>query len=231
MGNINHAPRILSRLKNLVVRPGVRAVRVPFGLYEGLVLELDLQSQMQVYLGLWEAEIGKVLLAELKTARFLIDVGAGGGELAALFARQAQVSIVHAVEPVLSEVARLRRNLGLNGLDEGKVRVVTKLIGEKLADDTIRLDALEVPPSGIGVVKIDVDGAEMEVLRSGEALFRRPAMRTIVETHSRQLETECEQFFRERGYRTTVIPNAWWRALIPEQRPIEHNRWLWVQKG
>jgi len=34
---------------------------------------------------------------------------------------------------------------------------------------------------------------------------------------------------RERGYKTKIIRNAWWRLFIPELRPLEQNRWLWVQ--
>jgi len=31
------------------------------------------------------------------------------------------------------------------------------------------------------------------------------------------------------GYRTRVIPNARWRVLYPEHRPIAFNRWLLAQ--
>ena len=132
MNNINRAPRILSRIKRLLVNSGARPRGVHFGLYAGLTLEIDLQTQMQLYLGLWEAEISKYLLGELRTARFFIDIGAGSGEMVALFAKQEQVTVIHAVEPVLTEIDRLRRNLGLNGLNEEKVRIVAKLIGEKI---------------------------------------------------------------------------------------------------
>jgi hypothetical protein len=28
------------------------------------------------------------------------------------------------------------------------------------------------------------------------------------------------------GFQLEVVPNAWWRVILPEMRPIEHNRWL-----
>jgi len=28
-----------------------------------------------------------------------------------------------------------------------------------------------------------------------------------------------------------IIKDAWWRVIVPEMRPIEHNRWLWATKN
>ena len=28
------------------------------------------------------------------------------------------------------------------------------------------------------------------------------------------------------GFRVRIVPNAWWRVVLPEQRPVELNRWL-----
>jgi hypothetical protein len=38
------------------------------------------------------------------------------------------------------------------------------------------------------------------------------------------------EFLERLGYTCRVIKNAWWRLLIPEQRPIEHNRWFIAEK-
>jgi hypothetical protein len=56
-------------------------------------------------------------------------------------------------------------------------------------------------------------------------------MDLLFETHSKDLEDECIGWLRERGYRCEIIDNAWWRFIVPEQRPgTPHNRWLWAVK-
>ena len=42
----------------------------------------------------------------------------------------------------------------------------------------------------------------------------------------RRLEQECLRILRDAGYRTIVVPNAWWRHFVPELRPLELNHWL-----
>jgi hypothetical protein len=73
-----------------------------------------------------------------------------------------------------------------------------------------------------------VDGGEMEVLRSGEALLKSTTVDLLVETHSLQLEEQCLSYLASLGFACSVIRNAWWRVIIPEHRPIGHNRWIWA---
>jgi hypothetical protein len=75
-------------------------------------------------------------------------------------------------------------------------------------------------------VKIDVDGGEVSVLKSAPHLLKMPQMRWLIETHSAELEKECRELLTAYGYQTIVIPNAFWRIIIPELRNSPHNRWL-----
>jgi Methyltransferase FkbM domain len=94
-------------------------------------------------------------------------------------------------------------------------------------DNQVRLDSLSVPETN-GFVKIDVDGAELDVLSSGETLLRFLRPYLLIETHSQDLETHCIGFLASLGYNVSIIRNAWWRIFLPEQR-IAHNRWLWAE--
>jgi len=76
------------------------------------------------------------------------------------------------------------------------------------------------------LVKIDVDGGERDVLMGARALLKQRKARWIIETHSRELEDECRSILHTAGFTTVIVRNAWWRWLVPEQRPIPHNRWL-----
>jgi hypothetical protein len=75
-------------------------------------------------------------------------------------------------------------------------------------------------------VKIDVEGGELDVLQSAPQLFEKNAADFLIETHSLELEERIIGLFTDSGYTTEIIRPAWWRRLLPEQRPLIHNRWL-----
>jgi hypothetical protein len=61
-------------------------------------------------------------------------------------------------------------------------------------------------------------------------LLTKPDVRWIIEVHSEPLEQACLQILNVADYTTKVIGHAWWRGLVPEARPIEHNRWIVVHR-
>lgn len=184
---------------------------------------------MQVYLGLWERETYSYLREAANTCRWMVDVGAERGELCLYFLKKSQAERVIAFEPQSSAVETIRSNLLMNGeQDNQAVTISSSFVGT--ADDPryTPLDALDVEKGKRGFVKIDVDGYELDVLRSGEQLLPEGNVDLLVETHSKRLEDECLEWLWERGYRCQVIRNARWRFVVPEQRPTPHNRWLWA---
>jgi hypothetical protein len=76
------------------------------------------------------------------------------------------------------------------------------------------------------VVKVDVEGAELQVLEGARDLLGRGGVSWIVETHSLELERECIRVLESCRLRVRVVEPAWWRVAVPETRPIAHNRWL-----
>jgi hypothetical protein len=198
------------------------------GLYRKLCLDLDFRSQTQLYLGLLERETHRYIRRIAGKCDWFIDVGAGHGELCLFFLKQPRRVGVVAIEPSPDEVATLRRNLALNGIADDDVEIVTKFVGSGDTADTIMLDAVDVDRNARGFVKIDVEGAELNVLHGGSRLLRPELVDLLIETHSLEIERECMAWLAKSGYQTEVIHNAWWRRLVPEYRPIEHNRWLWA---
>lgn len=223
---------LLSALKRRLVPAGVQARRVPFGLYRGLVLELDLKDRTQLFLGLWERETYRWMRLAARRCEWMIDVGAGRGELCLFFLKHSRACPVVAVEPVASERELMRRNLALNGCEQSDALVwINNLIGRETGPEFTPLEKLPVDKSKRGFIKIDVDGAEMEVLRSGATLLTSAPLDVLVETHSMALEQECLGYLKGLGFHCQIIPNASWRAVIPEHRPIGHNRWLWATRS
>jgi hypothetical protein len=219
--------RILSRLKNLVVAPGREPRKILGGPFKGIIMDLSLRSQTQVYLGLFEREVGPWLRRLSGGLATVIDIGAGEGEYTLFFLIKTKVPSVHAFEPDADDVARFFTNLRLNELDcSERLNLSTAFVGTSDGDREIRLDTLAKSLSTPCFIKMDVDGAEERILQGATALNALPDVRWLIETHSRELETACVEMLTATGFQTRIIPNAWWRVFIPELRPIEHNRWL-----
>jgi hypothetical protein len=220
--------RLLSAIKGWFVPSGTRPCSIKFGAFKGLKVNLDLRDQMQVLLGLSEREVFACLRAFSRGAKTGIDIGAAEGEYTLFFLSQPSMQHVLAFDPSAGFPTRLSANLALNGLaNDHRAILVKKFVSNHEGDDHCTLDSFAGDDlEGPCVVKIDVDGGEADVLQGAHKLLDRKDVSWIIETHSPELERECEQTFKSRGLTTVIIRNAWWRAFIKEHRPIPHNRWL-----
>jgi hypothetical protein len=215
-----------SRFKALLFPVGQRSRMVRFGLYRGITLNLDLGYQTQHYLGLWERETYAAIRSIAGKVDWAIDVGAGRGELC-LYLMLNGCRDIYAFEPNPREAAQMRANIALNGLLRNESpHLIEKFAG--VARDAVRLDDLPVNRAGRGFLKIDVDGAELDVLDGARSLLREARPAILLEVHSPDLEKQSIALLEGCAYRVKIIDNAWWRMFVPEQRPLEHNRWLFA---
>jgi hypothetical protein len=190
-------------------------------------MQLDLQHHTQVYLGLYERELHRCLGVLSREAVTAIDAGAADGAYSLYFLKRPKVRSVYAFEPDPSMRKLLRSNIGLNGLEgDARLRISDSPVGAGGASHTIALDdlydSIELPV----VVKVDVEGHEVEVLEGARRLLGRGGSSWIIETHSPELERDCVDMLERKGLTVTIVSPAWWRFAIPEARPIAHNRWL-----
>jgi len=102
-----------------------------------------------------------------------------------------------------------------------------RLIGNK-ANEAKLSEILDDHPRPI-FVKVDVDGGELGVLESAQNYPALNQISWVVETHSVELERACIDWFSNHRFQTEIVDAAWWRRLIPEQRPLLQNRWLIAQ--
>ena len=218
----------IAAVKDRLLSGERRSRRVPVGLYRNIILDLDLKSQSQVYFGLWERETHRFIRRVATKADWLIDVGAGRGELCLYFLIHRPLAQIVAIEPNASEVTALEKNLQLNRFSSKDVRVFQKFASANRGSEYMRLDEVEVNRNRPGFVKIDVDGAELDVLESGSNLLTGGKLDILIETHSASLEESCIHWLSNHHFVWRVIKNAWWRFAVPETRPIAHNRWLWA---
>jgi hypothetical protein len=215
-------------LKRVLFPGGERPHKVRFGPAKGLTLLIDPAAKSQRILGLDEAEIARPFARLVAGARAFIDVGASDGYYAVLALKLNPSIQAVSCEPREDMRPRYETNLRLNGLDRGGRSL---WVGRPVGAEGARLDDLAGPQGRPLLVKIDVDGAEIDVLRSGPGLFQGPEVSVILETHSAQLENEAIDLLKAHGFDCTIVPNAWWRLFLPERRPLELNRWVVATKG
>lgn len=210
-------------IKRRFLGAGARPMRILSGPGAGMWMRLDPSCQTQRYLGLDERELAAWLKRWVPKVRSCIDVGANDGYYTLAFLASG-VERVIACEPG-PVVESLIGNARLNGWDLGDhLTVVRSLIGR--GEGCVRLaKLLEGLPRPI-LVKVDVDGAEVDVLESASGAESLEDVYWIVETHSGDLERACIDWFVARGQHARVVKNAWWRCLIPELRVATQNRWL-----
>jgi hypothetical protein len=219
--------RVLSFVKQKFVSNEWSPRTVVAGPFRGIRMNLNLTHQTQLYLGLFERETHPWLKRLSKGITTGIDIGAADGEYTLFLLKSTDASKIYSFEPDPNMAARLCSNLRLNhGLELERLQISTKFVGRSSSGDIVCLDALAEDISCPCLIKIDVDGAEAEILAGASTIKTMPDIRWLIETHSEKLERSCVNSLQSAGFKTRIIPNAWWRAIVPEQRPIPHNRWL-----
>jgi hypothetical protein len=190
------------------------------------VLSLDF------WLGLYESELAGWLGRMCQPKTHCVDVGAYNGYHALVFAKLTRRPVL-SYEPDSRGVARSQRNLTLNPQLAPLIELRQIALGATARPGTATLDAELLPRirgqrSAGWMLKIDVDGPELEVLRGAREflLLARPDL--IVETHSAELEHACASVLIDAGYSPVVVTQ---RRLLPSDRSWPpgtpgQNRWL-----
>jgi len=218
-----HSRRSFRHVKSMILSDEKRPMTIRIGLFRGIKVIGIPRDNVQLQLGLWEHETYSYIRRAAAAARWVIDIGAGNGELSIFFKLRTAAGPIIAIEPW--NIDHLQENIDLNGVSG--ITALGQFLG--LGPDRTMLDALPVPRREQGFIKLDADFSELGILQSGERLLVESKPLLLVETHSAALERDCSAYLARLGYCVEIIPNAWWRTIVPEQRPIDHNRWLWAE--
>jgi hypothetical protein len=190
-------------------------------------MELDFAHNTQRWLGLQERELYpwfRRLSDEIHTA---VDVGANDGMYTLYFLTKTQAQKVLAFEPSDESLRQLKTNLTLNGLSaNSRLEIVPKSVSASNDADFATLDSFSERLRPPCLVKVDIDGGEVDLLKGARSLLYSPGIRWIIEVHSRALQDQSCEILQAANYRVIVVRNAWWRHFLPELRPGELNHWL-----
>lgn len=148
----------------------------------------------------------------------VLDIGSQYGDYAIACVKLYNVKHVYAFEPLISNYHRAFNNIEYskaykditlfpNGIRYNrnseafvKGNMISNINGDKISAGFVRLDDIDVFDN-INILKIDVEGFEMEVLNSGIELIKKYKPKIIVETHSMQLHLEVRKFLTSLDYK------------------------------
>jgi FkbM family methyltransferase len=200
------ARRIISTFANPFLPAHPTRVVVKAGAGKGLSLLIYPRSEKYFWTGAHEERVQQVLVGILARGATFWDVGANIGFMSLIASRAVgDEGRVHAFEPLPANLERLRESIRLNGVNNVTVHpfALARASGNAIlhAHDSPlmwSLDPVGHSANGIDVacrtlddvaaesgppdlVKIDVEGAELDVLRGGVELVRTACPPLIVE--------------------------------------------------
>ena len=118
-------------------------------------------------------------------------------------------------------------NLKLNRFrDSSRLEISSKFVSATNNEKECSLGSFVPSMAFPCLVKMDVEGGEVDILKGCPQSLRESQSRWLIETHSKPLEEERIRILQPAGFQVRIIPNAWWRIFLPELRIHAHNRWL-----
>jgi hypothetical protein len=214
-------------VKRMVLPSGIRPCTIRGGAAKGLKCFLDLQISSQIWLGLYEKSLQKWLGQCMKPGMYCLDIGASDGTVCLMMARLAgPTGYVYAFEPG-SRFPLIDKTVELNrGAPLAKVQTFQAFVGAASAPagpgglPTVAIDQLiaDGKIKRVDLVKIDVDGPEVQVLNGMRKALADFHPHLFVEVHSRELLEQVEAITKPLGYQMTLaMPDK------REVRPSEFN--------
>lgn len=206
-------------------------LRVWRGPFRGASVVMNPRHSMRKVLGVYEHELNAWLEAALPRVSRVIDVGANDGYFtfgcAAAFRRLGRTAQIIAIEAQQQHIDQLRASAShQSGID---LQLVHAYAGARRGDGVVPLDALDTGDRERTLIKIDVEGAEEDVI-AGAQQWLRPSNEFLIEVHAEAILPRLIATFAANGLTLARIDQRplWW--LGRETRDLA-NWWLVTDHG
>ncbi len=202
--------------------------RIWLGPFRGARIVMNPRYSLRKMFGLYEQELNAWLSQALVRVSRVLDVGANDGYFtfgcAAVFRRQGKSGEIISFEPEERFVHDLRQSIAAQQLADIRIKVVPALVGRTVAEGMTTLDALPIADRTRTLVKIDVEGAEMDVIE-GSKSWLAPTNLFLIEVHKEHFLAQFRDLFAEHGHPLVQINQQPYRLLGRDLRD-EKNWWL-----
>ena len=203
------------------------------GPFRGARIVMNPRHSFRKMFGFYEHELNGWLAQALPRITRVLDVGANDGYFtfgcAAAFRRLNKAGEIIAFEPQARHVAILRESLVAQPKTSVRVGIVQAIVGTELKPGMMTLDAVRWtignPSDRTGtLVKIDVEGAEVDVIEGGLS-WLGPSNVFVIEVHQEPFLVQLKQLFENRGLQLVLV-NQCPLPLIGREERESKNWWL-----
>jgi len=224
---------MLRFLKTKIFSDRVRPIRIVRGPFRGAFVVMNPNNSMRKILGLYEHELNSWLNKALPRVTRVLDVGANDGYFtfgcAAAFRRLGKVGEIIAFEPQQQHIDVLRQSVEKQPKGNIQIRLLQTLVGNEVQPGTTTLDIIRweighPEDRTCTLVKIDVEGAELDVLHGGLS-WLNSSNYFVIEVHDEALLKTITQLFAAHGLRLIRF-NQRPLPFIGRELRAEKNWWL-----
>ena len=207
--------------------------RIWRGPFRGARIVMNPQHSFRKMFGFYEHELNEWLAQSLPRVTRVLDIGANDGYFtfgcAAAFRRLGKGGEIIAFEAQPRHVATLRESLAAQPDTSVRFEIVQAFVGRELKPGTTTLDALRWTAGNptdrtSTLVKIDVEGAEIDVLEGARSWIVTSNL-FVIEVHHEAFLARLKQMFEKRGLQLVPVNQRPLPLMSREERKQE-NWWL-----
>lgn len=204
-------------------------MRIWRGPFRGARIVMNPRHSLRKAFGLYERELNPWLDSALYRVSRVLDVGANDGYFtfgcAAAFRRLGKAGEIVAFEPQAGHVQMLRDSVAAQGLADIRFEIVQSLVGREVRDGLTTLDALPANDRRNTLVKIDVEGAEVDVI-AGASSWIDASNLFVIEVHKHDYLDRIIRMFDERHVPLKLIEHITGGFLGGDPWRSDENWWL-----
>jgi hypothetical protein len=191
------------------------------------------RNSLRKVFGIYEHELNSWLDAVLPRVDTVLDVGANDGYFtfgcAAAFERRRQSATIVAFEPQAQHLQTLSATLKDQSYRSVSISLRQSLVGSCSQHGMVSLNEMEQPVGVSALIKIDVEGAEMEVIE-GASCWVRPTNYFLIEVHRREYILQLQERFAFSGVTLNQV-NQSPLPFLGKERRDDANWWLVSECG